>query len=482
MILVFSDRTIKILKSLEPCSSPEVDLLPCPVFGLKRHRDDRHKCNADTTRDSACVLPSGTSDSSAASVVAAAVADMSRLSLSEPELLSASASTSSPRLQRRERTRHGSEHTGGGGAVGASNPARRSIGENWLLQEDPSYAVHRVGGSLEEGLELEVSLRDESGSGEEKEEEGGGGSGEGGGACAVINDHVKRRDSETLDVLHDAEWAMQEAAGVLQRADAVIAQRCGELLPTNHREQCSNSSREPEQDAEENAWSTTSPALSSSVSRLSRDQDNVPPLIISSSSASSSSSTSVSTSLSDPNGQEAFSLRHAVYANQSNSQSQSLPGASVVATPSQESVIKSLNREKVAALAAHLGLPPGLVPCLELEVARLQLGVAIFRHKSIRCDRGCEGDDDDESGTTTGTCLFMIMNLPRAPGLRNQPRKFYPKCFPSSLRHSLFRTQLSLTKLQIQLSIKSIISQEVTKMTKTTPVGMMMTNLSPLHH
>ena len=79
-----------------------------------------------------------------------------------------------------------------------------------------------------------------------------------------------------------------------------------------------------------------------------------------------------------------------------------------MAAPSQESVIKSLNREKVAALADHLGLPPGLVPCLELEVARLQLGVAIFRHKSIRCDRGCEGDDDDESGTTTGTCFFTL--------------------------------------------------------------------------
>ena len=79
--------------------------------------------------------------------------------------------------------------------------------------------------------------------------------------------------------------------------------------------------------------------------------------------------------------------------------------------PSEESVIKSLNKEKVAALAGHIGLPPGLVPCLELEVARLQLGVAIFRHKSIRCDRGCEGDDDeDESGTTTGTNQLAMMS------------------------------------------------------------------------
>ena len=280
---------------------------------------------------------------------------MSRLSLSEPELLSASSESRS--LQRRDRTRHGSDQTGGGGGAGGvagtSNPARRSIGENWLLQEDPSYAVHRVGASLEEGLELEVSIRDESESG--GEERGGGRSEGDGGACALINDHAK--------------------------------------------------------DVEENARSTTSPALSTSVSHLSREQENAKVPSSSSSSSSSSvsstsSNTSASTSPSDPNGQEAFSLRHAVYANQSNSQSQSIPGTTgaAVTAPSQESVIKSLNREKVAALAGHLGLPPGLVPCLELEVARLQLGVTIFRHKSIRCDRGCEGDDDeDESGTTTGS-------------------------------------------------------------------------------
>ena len=290
--------------------------------------------------------------------MAAATADISRLSLSEPELLSASASSESRSLQRRDRTRHGSDQTGGG-VAGTSNPARRSIGENWLLQEDPSYAVHRVGASLEEGLELEVSIRDESESGGE----------EGAGACAVINNHAK--------------------------------------------------------DIEENARSTTSPALSTSVSHFSRERENakVPSSSSSSSSSSSVSSTSsnTSTSPSDPNGQEAFSLRHAVYANQSNSQSQSIPGTTgaAVTAPSQESVIKSMNKEKVAALAGHLGLPPGLVPCLELEVARLQLGVTIFRHKSIRCDRGCEGDDDeDESGTTTGTSscgtVFILPGTPKA--------------------------------------------------------------------
>ena len=103
----------------------------------------------------------------------------------------------------------------------------------------------------------------------------------------------------------------------------------------------------------------------------------------------------------DPNGQEAFSLRHAVYTDFS--QSQSLCCSQGV--PSDENIIiKSLNREKVTTLANHLGLPPGLKPCLELEVARLQLAVAIFRHKSIGCDRGCEGEDDeDDDDSLTST-------------------------------------------------------------------------------
>merc|ERR1719394_2017554 len=110
------------------------------------------------------------------------------------------------------------------------------------------------------------------------------------------------------------------------------------IRPCEHREQSFNSYKEPGQYAEENAWTTTSPALSSSLSRLSRDLANMPPLTNSSpSSSSSSSSNSASSSPSDPNGQEAFSLRHAVYANQSNSQSQSLPGASVATAPSEES-------------------------------------------------------------------------------------------------------------------------------------------------
>ena len=49
-----------------------------------------------------------------------------------------------------------------------------------------------------------------------------------------------------------------------------------------------------------------------------------------------------------------------------------------------------------------VGIPPGLKPYLELEAARLQLGAALFHHATIKCDRGCEGNDDDSDITSEG--------------------------------------------------------------------------------
>ena len=46
------------------------------------------------------------------------------------------------------------------------------------------------------------------------------------------------------------------------------------------------------------------------------------------------------------------------------------------------------------------GIPPGLKPYLELEAARLQLGAALFHHATIKCDRGCEGNDDESDITS----------------------------------------------------------------------------------
>jgi hypothetical protein len=40
------------------------------------------------------------------------------------------------------------------------------------------------------------------------------------------------------------------------------------------------------------------------------------------------------------------------------------------------------------ALADAVGLPPGVANCFQLEAARMQLGLAVFNHHSIDCDRG----------------------------------------------------------------------------------------------
>ena len=60
-----------------------------------------------------------------------------------------------------------------------------------------------------------------------------------------------------------------------------------------------------------------------------------------------------------------------------------------------EAVVRLLTPAVVEALRQKLGLPPGLRIHLELEVARLQLGASLFHHSTVKCDRGCEGNDEE---------------------------------------------------------------------------------------
>ena len=81
--------------------------------------------------------------------------------------------------------------------------------------------------------------------------------------------------------------------------------------------------------------------------------------------------------------------------------------------PNHETIIKSLSPAVMKRIAKKIGLAPGLLPCLELEAARLQLGLAVFKHTSTECDRGCEGDesetssDSDSSVSISGPSLTM---------------------------------------------------------------------------
>ena len=65
-----------------------------------------------------------------------------------------------------------------------------------------------------------------------------------------------------------------------------------------------------------------------------------------------------------------------------------------------EAVVRMLTPKVVENLRIRLGLAPGLKAHLELEVARLQLGAALFHHSTIKCDRGCEGNDDESDLTS----------------------------------------------------------------------------------
>ena len=69
-------------------------------------------------------------------------------------------------------------------------------------------------------------------------------------------------------------------------------------------------------------------------------------------------------------------------------------------TPCQELVLQMLKPKVVERLAQRLGLPPGIIPCLELEVARLQLCLALNRYKTVECDVGCEQDESEAWDTS----------------------------------------------------------------------------------
>ena len=66
-----------------------------------------------------------------------------------------------------------------------------------------------------------------------------------------------------------------------------------------------------------------------------------------------------------------------------------------------EAVVRLLTPQAVEALRRKLGLPPGLRVYLELEVARLQLGASLFHHSTVKCDRGCEGNDEESEISTS---------------------------------------------------------------------------------
>ena len=79
-----------------------------------------------------------------------------------------------------------------------------------------------------------------------------------------------------------------------------------------------------------------------------------------------------------------FSLRH--------TRTQAETEATAV---SEASIILRLTPRTLFALTDSVGIPHSLRPLFSIEAARLQLCLALFYHKSIACDRNCEGDESE---------------------------------------------------------------------------------------
>ena len=62
---------------------------------------------------------------------------------------------------------------------------------------------------------------------------------------------------------------------------------------------------------------------------------------------------------------------------------------------SEASIILRLTPRTLFALTDSVGIPHSLRPLFSIEAARLQLCLALFYHKSISCDRNCEGDESE---------------------------------------------------------------------------------------
>ena len=58
----------------------------------------------------------------------------------------------------------------------------------------------------------------------------------------------------------------------------------------------------------------------------------------------------------------------------------------------QASLVSRLTPRTLFSLTDHLGIPHSLRPLFSVEAARLQLCLSLFCHKSITCDRNCEGE------------------------------------------------------------------------------------------
>ncbi len=275
-----------------------------------------------------------------------------------------------------------------------SEQISRAVGDNWLLKESPSYQNHRVCRSSE-GIELEISRHEED-DGNDRDDTGEDAVSE---VRAELHQHSTpatdrlleeaNRALESIQLDVDAahhqvgEATSQDSGQTLENVEDLTLGTTGVMATTE----------EPgQEDTVEEPRRRHSPVIvelqqgaasASSASRIppSHLNESSPSSFLVSSSTSSTNSNS-SDIFSDEEEEEededaddeswggAFSLSHSLY---------QCPNTSSATGPNHETIIKMFTPEKVLRLSQEIGLPPGLLHCLELEIARLQLGLAVFR-------------------------------------------------------------------------------------------------------
>ena len=122
-------------------------------------------------------------------------------------------------------------------------------------------------------------------------------------------------------------------------------------------------------------------------SRRPQGSSTLPPLLVSSeSSLSDTEDDGENSSYDSDTWGGTFSLRH------TRTQAEAETETTAV---SEASIILRLTPRTLFALTDSVGIPHSLRPLFSIEAARLQLCLALFYHKSISCDRNCEGDESE---------------------------------------------------------------------------------------
>ena len=390
--------------------------------------------------DSACVIPSFNSDNSSETTFDTMT---SRWVHSEPEILSslATSSPSSASAPSCSRPRH------------QSGSNQRKIGDNWLLQEDPQYSQHTFNNSSSEGVELEISHSEEGVKIELHEHHGKASAPEVDGAAASLpipipskihsgihvdfqdaqetvsrinymleqtNDMLSRLQSEVDEAqIEDSEALNQECQRVQQRIQKLVLEGDTPLGVRNDDQvaqpQLGRRHARRLLQGDDTIQSDISEPLGLNVSIDEGTVQEAVHLSISTAENNDSFDSSSSHFLDSQEGNDYLANDAPELTSDSSSDDSnvSFDGPFYLFRPERrlekyprmtfERAIKALTPNMVAAMAKKVGLPPGLLRSLELEVARVQLMLTVFRHISLPCDRGCEGDDSASSTTSEDT-------------------------------------------------------------------------------